>query len=628
MKALSSQDPRQLGRYRLVAAVGQGGMGRVLLGQAPTGRLVAVKQIHRHIAGSPEFRARFQREVALCRQVTGAYTAAVVDSDPESETPWLATEYIPGPSLDTVLRECGPMDLGGLRLLATGLASALLELDRAGLVHRDLKPANVLLAPDGPRVIDFGIARALEGDSKLTLTGSMIGSPAFMSPEQAEGHPPTAAADVFSVGAMLAMAATGASPFAGDSTPQILYNVMHSTPDTTGAPAGVRELIDACLDKDPARRPTAAELLDAAGAISAEPVWSAEISELVVTHRADAEWWIESAARDTRNRAQLDAARQQQRRTIKRIAAAAAAVLFLVGSAVVANQWAGTSGHATAMTTPTVSLTAAELRLVDACELMKNTVVKGLGKTVSEPDPYDGPQSCQANLTDASGKELTFKLEIGRSISEAKMRKQTTGDLIDWMPVLGNRKETSSCERAVITQGVEPLAIELSSEVPDGNACPGVEQGLTTVVRRLAVNPPLLQTSSESILQVDPCALVNRKAALSAVGDPAIRTLKTPHTCVFEGADYDLTVFLGEGLRPDNGVNHSKKVRIGGVDAYVDANESVRIFQTCTISYLSRPTAGSKAEIMSINVAGLDYADGTCLRAEQAFAAAVSELPK
>ncbi|MFD6215252.1 serine/threonine-protein kinase, partial [Nocardia salmonicida] len=186
MKPLGSQDPQQLGRYRLLAVIGRGGMGQVLLGQGQDGRLVAVKQIHRQFTGNPEFRARFRREVLASQQVTGAYTAGVVDHDAESETPWLASEYIAGPGLQDMIGEFGRLNLNGLKLLATGLAMALLEIHRTGLVHRDLKPSNILLTNDGPRVIDFGIARALEDDVNLTATGAVIGSPAYMSPEQAE----------------------------------------------------------------------------------------------------------------------------------------------------------------------------------------------------------------------------------------------------------------------------------------------------------------------------------------------------------------------------------------------------------------------------------------------------------
>ncbi|MFI7668775.1 serine/threonine-protein kinase [Nocardia sp. NPDC049526] len=232
--------------------MGQGAMGRVLLGRSPDGRLVAVKMIHRHLAQNPEFRARFRMEVQSSQRVTGAYTAAVMDADPDAVAPWLASVFVAGPSLREAIDQSGPMPPGGLRLLTAGLASALMEIHRAGMVYRDLKPSNVLLTDDGPRVIDFGIARALEGDTQLTNTGSLVGSPAFMSPEQAEGRPLTVASDVFSVGAMLLLAATGESPFLGASTPQTLYNVVHNRADTSRVPPVLRPVVDACLDRNPA----------------------------------------------------------------------------------------------------------------------------------------------------------------------------------------------------------------------------------------------------------------------------------------------------------------------------------------------------------------------------------------
>lgn len=178
MEPLTTDDPDRLGRYQMLAVIGRGGMGQVLLGRAPDGRLIAVKQIHRNLTGSPEFRARFHREVVASQQVTGAYTAGVVDADADAESPWLASEYIAGPSLQEAVARYGAFTPGALKLLLTGLAMALLEIHRTGLVHRDLKPSNVLLTNDGPRVIDFGIARAMEDDVALTATGAVIGSPA------------------------------------------------------------------------------------------------------------------------------------------------------------------------------------------------------------------------------------------------------------------------------------------------------------------------------------------------------------------------------------------------------------------------------------------------------------------
>ena len=253
-------DPELIGPYRLRGRLGTGGMGRVYLGLSPGGRAVAIKVIRSELAQDPEFRARFRREVAVARQVSGLYTAPVLDADADGPEPWLATAYVPGPSLADAVSQHGPLPAPSVLTLAAGLAEALSAIHSAGVVHRDLKPANVLLADDGPRVIDFGISRAAEGSS-LTHTGLVVGSPGFMSPEQAEGREVGPPSDIFSLGTVLAFAATGRGPFGSGSTPALVYRVVHDVPQLDLVPAEIRPLIGRCLAKDPAGRPTAADLL-------------------------------------------------------------------------------------------------------------------------------------------------------------------------------------------------------------------------------------------------------------------------------------------------------------------------------------------------------------------------------
>ncbi|WP_370077509.1 protein kinase [Streptacidiphilus sp. MAP12-16] len=258
---MESDDPPQLGGYRLLARLGAGGMGRVYLARSRGGRRVALKVIRPELADDQDFRARFAREVSSARVVGGAFTVAVLDADAEAATPWLATEFVAGPALSTAVRDHGPLPVESVRALAAGLAEALAAIHGAGVIHRDLKPSNVLLAADGPRVIDFGISRAVEA-TELTRTGMIVGSPGFMSPEQIEGLPVTPAADVFSLGAVLAYAATGAGPFGEGATPALLYRVVHSEPRLDEVPAELRSLVADCLAKDPARRPSPDALLD------------------------------------------------------------------------------------------------------------------------------------------------------------------------------------------------------------------------------------------------------------------------------------------------------------------------------------------------------------------------------
>ncbi|UWM50353.1 serine/threonine protein kinase [Streptomyces carpaticus] len=265
MDPLTPQDPRYIGDYRLLARLGEGGMGQVYLARSDRGRTVAVKTIRAELAREEDFRRRFALEITAARRVGGRWTAPVLDADTEAATPWVATGYIAGPSLHEVVgRDFGPLPERSVLLLANGLTLALRDIHTAGLVHRDLKPSNVLLTIDGPRVIDFGIARALEagpGDG-LTRTGATVGSPGFMSPEQIRGERLTPASDVFCLGSVLAYAATGRTPYGAlDSGAHILlFRIAEEEPDLGGLPERIRGLIAATLAKDPAARPTLEDL--------------------------------------------------------------------------------------------------------------------------------------------------------------------------------------------------------------------------------------------------------------------------------------------------------------------------------------------------------------------------------
>ncbi|QHC21549.1 MDR family MFS transporter [Streptomyces sp. GS7] len=262
MDQLISSDPTHIGPYRLIARLGAGGMGLVYLGRSEAGRTVAVKVVQAEHAQHPEFRGRFAREVAAARKVGGSWTAAVLDADTEAAVPWVATQYIPGPDLTTVVaNDFGPLPDNSVRVLANRLALALQAVHGAGLIHRDLKPSNVLVTVDGPRVIDFGIARAMDslaGDSLHTRTGMLIGSPGFMSPEQVRGLELTPASDVFCLGAVLVYAATGRLLFGAAETGlnAHLFRVAEEEPNLTGVPEPLLDLVRQCLDKNPAERPT------------------------------------------------------------------------------------------------------------------------------------------------------------------------------------------------------------------------------------------------------------------------------------------------------------------------------------------------------------------------------------
>ncbi|WP_018385784.1 serine/threonine-protein kinase [Wenjunlia vitaminophila] len=258
---LGDQDTVFLENYVFDSRLGAGGMGVVYLAHSPSGREVAVKVVHKQLAADPEFRARFHQEVAAARRVSGAFTAPVVDADADAERLWMATLYVAGPTLAEKVREEGPLPVEQVWQLAAGMAEALRDIHRAGVVHRDLKPSNVLLAADGPKVIDFGISRP--HDSSLrTETGKVIGTPPFMAPEQFRTPRDVGpAADVFALGCLLVHAVLGRGPFDADSPYLVAYQVVHDEPDLDEVPDELRPLVRACLSKDPADRPTPGELM-------------------------------------------------------------------------------------------------------------------------------------------------------------------------------------------------------------------------------------------------------------------------------------------------------------------------------------------------------------------------------
>ncbi|UUU26183.1 protein kinase domain-containing protein [Streptomyces sp. DSM 40750] len=257
---LRDDDPTVIGGYVLESRLGAGGMGVVYLARSVSGRLVAIKLVHAQYCDDEEFRSRFRQEVAAARRVSGAFTTPVVDADPEAARPWMATLYVPGPTLSDLVCEEGPLGGARIRGLALGLVEALRDIHRAGVVHRDLKPANVLIAEDGPRVIDFGISRAVD-NLPLTVTGRVIGTPPFMSPEQLRSpRDVTPASDVFSLGSLLVYAASGHSPFKAESPYLAGYQVMFEAPKLDTVPEPLRSIAERCLDKDPAARPDLAEL--------------------------------------------------------------------------------------------------------------------------------------------------------------------------------------------------------------------------------------------------------------------------------------------------------------------------------------------------------------------------------
>ena len=291
MEPLSANDPRMIGEFRLHSRLGAGGMGQVYLGFSPAGRAVAIKVIHAQFAADPEFLRRFSHEVTAARAVGGMYTAPVVDSSVTDSSPWLATAYVPGPPLSAIVAKHGALPEAAVWRLAAGLTEALRAVHAAGLIHRDLKPANVLLADDGPHVIDFGISRPFHG-TQLTSAGMVIGTPGYMSPEQAKTGPAGPASDIFSLGCVLAYAATGNAPFGGDNPASVLFRIVSTEPDLTAVPPRLRPVVEACLKKEPAQRPEPARLIAMINALGPETpatlgsFWPPEVARVIAADQA------------------------------------------------------------------------------------------------------------------------------------------------------------------------------------------------------------------------------------------------------------------------------------------------------------------------------------------------------
>ncbi|GAA0594098.1 serine/threonine-protein kinase [Actinomadura livida] len=325
LKPLQADDPKRIGGYRLLARLGAGGMGRVYLGRSKGGRPVAVKVIHPQLAEDPQFRRRFEQEVAAARRVGGIHTVHVVDADTAAEPPWLVTEYVAGPSLHEAVAEHGAFPAEAVAGLGAGLAEGLMAVHARGVVHRDLKPGNVLLAQDGPRIIDFGIARALDATSQTT---SVVGTPGFMSPEQLRGREVGPASDVFCLAAVLAFAATGRRPFGDGPLEALGYRVVNEAPDLTGVPEELLPLLAAGLEKDPDDRPGVAEVLDRCSALlqGGEAPLPPPVSTMIATRVAETEVLLPPPG----------SAGQERRRPRRRPVAGAAAVVgvLLAASAV------------------------------------------------------------------------------------------------------------------------------------------------------------------------------------------------------------------------------------------------------------------------------------------------------
>ncbi|MFI6870160.1 serine/threonine-protein kinase [Nocardia sp. NPDC050406] len=635
-RPLISDDPQQIGRYRILGELGSGGMGRVLLGTGPDGRLVAVKQVHPHLLGETEYRARFRREVAASTRVSGVFTAPVIDFDVDSATPWLASAFVVGMPLDKAVSDYGPLPPTAVRRLAAGLASALQAIHQAGLIHRDLKPANVMLAVDGPRVIDFGIASMAENPGGLTETGSTLGSPAYMSPEQTLSERLTPASDIFSLGSVLMMAATGTNPFAAASMAYTLFNIAHTQPNLASLPPELRELIEPCLHKDPAARPTPAQILDYLGQPALhelpwpEPVHreiDRQHAELVALTADPMATSILPGARRT-GRAGTRVAvgapsvrRERRRRTVALMALAP--ILAAVTAVTAAVVWVRGDGS-----TPTASqeLTLAQLRDVDACAWLKQAWGESIPADIAQDFPAEasawrltpaGSWGCNVALPQSRlyvyfmpGSDMYPTSKTGKTLPAGSA--YGAGQ-----PIL-SRLDSIDCDRGVKFADHDPWGLVLSA---DARFC----EPLDYLLERLTATEdiPRLSDSAASLASVDPCLLVDATTLRPHIGTVPDSPAKfSAHSCEWNGSE---RVEISTS-RSDDGVDStSPTIDLGNGRQLIAPTSTVDAI--CRRQYVFRQT-GSEHEMLEVEVqGGSGIYETLCAKAEAIARTAVNRLP-
>ncbi|RSM53141.1 serine/threonine protein kinase [Amycolatopsis sp. WAC 01376] len=612
MKPLNPGEPRQIGPYRIIAEIGEGGMGRVVLGLAPDGRLVAVKQLHAQFAHDPRFRERFRREVATSRLVSGAYTAAVMDADAEAETPWLASVFVTGPSLKEAVDAAGPLPAESVRVLASGLAAALTEIHRAGLIHRDLKPSNIILTSDGPRVIDFGIARVAEEAQELTGTGAIIGSPAFMSPEQAGSGQVTGASDVFSLGAILIMASTGRGPFTGPTAPQTLYNVVHGAADFSVVPDEIRRLAEPCLAKDPARRPTPEQILDFLGPVppGAAP-WPPAVHARIQRQDAEVRSVLALPLPFLR-----PTPKKMAPKTKKILFGALAAVVLLLMSAMVALGLT-IADHAKPENPGTTSLSATDalgperLRLVDPCKVLAGRFVQEFGTL--KPDTHlTHPARCKYSGLNG----VTFELRLGEGVTAGSLER--TDRTVEGLPLLRSTI-SGGCDSIAQLPTDRRLGVVVSHLGRDGDRCKGADDMLTAAITRLRTHEADRAGDAASILPLDPCAAAD-PAVLGKNMAGAQAAPRTLRICEWEGGGDTLTVEVQRGAYAPEG---------SPVDLGSGVTGDIREFggSNCAVTWQHRPLPDREAEHVAVRLLARE-GGSPCDRAKEIAVSVASKLPK
>ncbi len=604
-----------IGRYRVLGVLGAGGMGRVLLGAGPDGRFVAIKQIHPHLVEDAEYRARFEREITVSMRVSGAFTAALVDYRLTGPAPWLASVFIPGMPLDRVVEELGPLPVPALRVLASGLASALHSVHGTGLIHRDLKPANVILAADGPRVIDFGIAQSAEG-GVITEVGSLIGSPAYMSPEQATGEAMTGASDVFSLGSLLFLAATGESPFAAASVAYTMFNIVHREVELDRAPAELRALLSGCLAKDPADRPTPAQILDHLGVLPARarPWPEAVHAEIERRTRSLSILVADPDATHAIASAPLGPPPSPTRRHRGLVIGVAAAVLALVAG-VTAVALRSTGDAPATAEGPAAQLPAVERwRGVDACAWLLDALGPELpADSVGAETTTDSWVWQPGPAWGCEGSSSAGRLNV--ELGAATDRFVDSGGTTAGLPLL--RRE-GDCAVAVDGGATPRLGLVVTGS---GRACGLTEytlERLLGALDRLPADPGMTTLAS-----VDPCSLVG-EAELAALGAMGPGAPLSAHQCEWVGESR---------LRVTLALTRSSSLPV--LPRYVDLGGGVLVTRddydgadTCTLLFRFRPVGETFVETVTVRLQSPARSrDDLCSIADGVVKPVVGRLP-
>lgn len=601
-------------------------MGRVMLGVAPDNRLAAIKLIHSQWVDDAEFRARFNREVHTSRAVSGAYTAAVLDADPGAHVPWLASVYVPGPSLREAVDKVGRLPIHSVRALAMGLASAVSDIHRVGLIHRDLKPSNVILTDDGPRVIDFGIAKDQTGESDVTHTGSVLGSPGYMSPEQAIGRPLTQASDVFSLGSMLVLAATGNGPFAAQSASQVLYKVVYEQPNLDNVAPEIRGIIWHCLQKDPARRPTAQQLMDMIGSLDSSPPWPPAVQQMIQVQKLDVDDVRQgrpprskvmsggTAAAVTTNVGTTEQPTMPRGHNgypkPKRglvIAAVMAAVVLLAGGAVgtAALVNGGFDFGSQAAEPPTDPFADENIRKLDPCKVLSNDDFGSYGPA-ENPEPTLDFAGC------GWGNERFTNLAFLRLGIQALGKSDRPSATLDGRPLLFSSSLEGECEVSVIYDRKRELAIKMSYVASkSSDACKPAEELLKKAIKKIETrSAPKFYLPKESLAYVDPCSLTDEKTVQPFIGTVSATKRSGLRTCQWHGSESNLSISLMAEGKSNIDSEYKKSINLGGQE--VRQSKSSEDDSLCGISWRHREFDEERDENvrLSYSATSLDSSEG------------------